>query len=1770
MVNIVDHQEKLLTIRLLTDNLDVSALIDTGASKSLITKKLAKFLGLDVYPSQHKLDVVGDQSIHVFGSCGLKFEYGGVPFNYQQFIVIDVEKFSNYEIVLGSDFLLHNKLEVNVHERKLTRTFDKNDSFVDIYLDESGDPQDRVVNNLFCCAEEDILVKSNCMTRVNINVPKIHENGQTFLFSDDCMEAGLTNSVHGIDGICTLENKFVLLTSTSGKDVQIRKGQVVGSISSLVETPEEAVADNAIWDDFELRENVKLDFLSLEQQEQVYEMLYKHRKVLSAGDWDIGNASVTEHKIKLYDDTPLYQRPRRFPGPISDEIERQCEELCLMDIIEPSTSPWSSRLVPIRKADGSLRICVDYRGLNKVTIPDKFPMPNLTDSIFGLKGTKYFTSLDLVRGYYQVPMEEKSRAYTAFSTPRNHWQFKRLSFGLCNAPSSFQREIQAVLHSIPSNKVIVYLDDILILGKTFEEHLDLVKRVLTTLENHHIKIKPTKCKWFQSEVDYLGHTVSSSGIKKTKAYIDSIKEYKQPSTIGELREFLGFINFQRKFLPHCSSIQRPLSSQTSGKKKQTLKWTNQMVEAFEKLKYEMAKEVELAFPDYADEANKIELWVDASATGAGAYLAQTQDGEHRVIGFASMGFTKQQMNYSTLERELAALRWGVKTFRPFICGVPFVLYTDHQPLVHLHNMRLVCSRLARTLQELADYNFEIRYVQGAHNNAADALSRMKVPDAAAENYDSSTVGELPDGLMLDGAPAPGGGDSLFLSLHRTLARCNISKLPKDHRLLRECVVDELLSNPHRYQIKLDRNSRKNLKLMRLPGQLPSLELLLVVSFMFRVKVGVYFWRSEPVIYQHSNYDVNVFLQCLSGIHFNPLVEVKGFELPCVNFSSIVTCSSILAQNYENVSSEEISHSDFDDVDAIADMSIVNTFVSCNHNNYAQPQVAIYVGSNKFCSVLDTGSQISLISESVLDAVNRDEVIFPVKAERCCDMVGLTGKRVPLDKTVLMRLTFGKLELDEQFKFFVVPDCTIPYCFLLGIDFIKEFKITINFDALVCKQNDLIVAQMSMPLLHGNSNEHALSLTVDSNVSHRITLNSSSRDLRLEISGRSSTVTGLSLLLSDEDVQSLQSRDFIISKVKDYVNDNVTAKMWDGDCRLFLRHSNSLTVENDILYFSANQLVVVTPHDIVVDLALALHVQFSHVGRDKLQHLLMKLVWHPSKYGIISDVTTTCPQCQILKVNSTVIIPPTLKITTSYPFELLAMDLISFPRTNKGNIGCIVAVDHYSKWVTVVPIKNKTSLTVIAAIRDNILPFLPAIPTIIMSDNGKEFVAHDFEVFLQNMGIKHQLVTPYRPSSNGCVERVNRTIQGLLRNLSHTCVDWDVKLFRAVISYNNTVHSELGVSPSQFLLERVHGGSNLPMIDKSQIKERWRVGHRNFCSYKVDDYVLMKIPVHGRLNIDKLSPKYKGPFRVSKVNSNEVTYQLRDVSDRIIRAHHKDLQPYKQPPQYLASHPWFQKLMSHSVSSFNFQPVISCPNTVASLQISSDESGEDIPVDFSGVESSDESDVERVAAVKQLRTSDDRHSVTDVQQSAVDFCCMCSFELKLEQNILNHSLIHEIVAAACNDPIAIGGFDAILPFEDGFNKCWEFSSSRKTEDNCAEVSNFSISPQATGTAVASRLHHEEIVKFTESACNDLEVNRVATIRDLEEFIDESVKDNDVSVRFSDSMDSDVFRRELIALDGTSPKNSTPIVQASGYATRSKGPVRDIPNVQTKILERKYVH
>ena len=718
--------ENRLVVQIIVSGRCCNTLIDTGATTSMvaahwlhennITYVHDNFSGISGFGAGNVL--------HVVGQVELAITIRGVAMPLQRFSVVEAGRAGAIALILGEDFLQINNMTVDLGNHRLRQH--TKDGAIDFYANEGRAPT-RVVRRVACTVAEDCVVSSSEWVKVRVESLAIGNSSRA-----DCEEDGgllyeplsAACPVSSLPRFISLEQPAVLAMAMK-KPVCLQRGDILGTLSTVLSPPvpelggEVDVAASGDPAPAKIMHAIP-DHLTIAEKEVVVHLLEEQKDVFSFCDEDIGQLGLTRHRIELLDDTPIYQKPRRFPEPVSEEIEAQCRELHLLDIIEPSRSSWSSPVVPVRKKDGKLRLCVDYRKLNTVTKPDRYPLPNLTDSVYSLHGVKFFSSVDVVRGFYHLQLDEASREITAFSSPRGHWQFKRLPVGLRNAPSAFQREMQCVLSGFSHHNVIVYIDDVLIMSENFEEHVEMVGNVLATLSRHGVKIKPTKCKWFEMEVEYLGHVIGRDGVKKAGSFMEKIDHFPRPETVKQLREFLGLANFQRKFVPNFSEVQKPLSAQTGGRGKRRLMWTEDMEVAFKEIKKLIVKDVTLAFPDYSADAEPLELYVDASGVGAGACLSQKQNEDNKVIAYASTTFSPAEYHYSTIERELAALRWGVKALRPFIIATKFILHADHQPLIYLHNMKIIDSRLARTLEDLFDFNFEICIIRDYIDNTVNS------------------------------------------------------------------------------------------------------------------------------------------------------------------------------------------------------------------------------------------------------------------------------------------------------------------------------------------------------------------------------------------------------------------------------------------------------------------------------------------------------------------------------------------------------------------------------------------------------------------------------------------------------------------------------------------------------------------------------------------------------------------------------------------------------------------------------------------------------------------------------------------------------------------------------------------------------------------------------------------------------------------------------------------------------------------------------------------
>src|SRR5580765_2349779 len=407
-----------------------------------------------------------------------------------------------------------------------------------------------------------------------------------------------------------------------------------------------------------------------------------------------------------------------------EEVDKILEDMSSQGVIEESQSPWVSPAVMVKKKDGSIRFCVDYRKLNEVTIKDSYPLPRIDDILDQLAGNSWFSTLDLKSGYWQIKIRPEDKEKTAFSIGKGLWQFTVMPFGLCNAPATFERLMEKVLRNLISKICLVYLDDVIIFGKTFTEMINNLKIVFSRLKEANLKINPKKCILFENNVKYLGNIVSAEGVTTDPEKIIAVKDWPVPHTRKQLRSFLGFCSYYRKFVKGFSSLAKPLYTLTENKVK--FEWEEKCQEAFEKLKSLLSSSPILSFPKEEDE---FILDTDASNIGIGAVLSQKQDGSEKVIAYFSRVLSKSERNYCVTRRELLSIVDSIKFFRRYLLGRKFLIRTDHISLRWLMSFRDLEGQLARWLERLQQYEFEIIYRKGlSHRNAdpddyPDGLSR---------------------------------------------------------------------------------------------------------------------------------------------------------------------------------------------------------------------------------------------------------------------------------------------------------------------------------------------------------------------------------------------------------------------------------------------------------------------------------------------------------------------------------------------------------------------------------------------------------------------------------------------------------------------------------------------------------------------------------------------------------------------------------------------------------------------------------------------------------------------------------------------------------------------------------------------------------------------------------------------------------------------------------------------------------------------------------------
>ena len=442
---------------------------------------------------------------------------------------------------------------------------------------------------------------------------------------------------------------------------------------------------------------------------------------------------------------PFKERFCRIPPPQLNEVRAHLKMMLDAGVIRLSNSSWCNAVVLVRKKDGSLRFCIDFRRLNSLTVKDSHPLPRICETLESLAGAAHYTTIDMNSGFWQVLMDDESKQYTSFTLgSMGLYKYESMPFGLCNAPPTFQRLMLNCLGELNLTYCLIYLDDVIIFSKTEEEHLERMRVVFDRFHEHGLKLKPSKCEVFKTEINYLAHHISKRGVLPSKKNLEAIARCPPPDTYTKVKSFVGLVGHYRHFIKGFANIAAPLYDLTSGenkdKKSEHLDLPLKAREAFDRLKAACLQAPILAFPDFG---KPFLLETDASGKGLGAVLSQKQsDGRYHPIAYASHIMTETEQRYHSNKQEFLALKWAVtEQFHEYLSPYgknrnEFVVRTDNNPLTYIFSSANLDAAGQRWVAQLASYNFTLKYQKGKDNTVANFLSRLDdhLPPGEVQDY----------------------------------------------------------------------------------------------------------------------------------------------------------------------------------------------------------------------------------------------------------------------------------------------------------------------------------------------------------------------------------------------------------------------------------------------------------------------------------------------------------------------------------------------------------------------------------------------------------------------------------------------------------------------------------------------------------------------------------------------------------------------------------------------------------------------------------------------------------------------------------------------------------------------------------------------------------------------------------------------------------------------------------------------------------------------------
>ncbi|MCG7874779.1 MAG: pol polyprotein, partial [Candidatus Thiodiazotropha endolucinida] len=700
----------------------IRSLVDSGASVSLLHRKIYDRLKPQPKISKNvpvNLQGVNGATLSVDGSVDLGIKLGGEKINQKFYVVNNI----NRNAILGLDFLTDKGVRLYYD----LSCFKIGKSFIPF-------EQDLQIASLVRLTKAQIIKPQTCClctgkikTRADLppNMYQICEVNRGFLSSEPGLT--LTDSVVNIGNDRSLP---VMITNTTNKTYRLRRGCVVGQASCL--SSENLVSMSSHVN--EVSQPSEADLLAdvnvpPEYEDRVNKLICKNVDIFAQKDTQLGQTETLLFSVDTGNAKPIKLRPYRTPFNDRKILDKAIDEMLEAKIIERSNSPWSFPCILVKKKDNSHRFCVDFRQLNKVTKSNSFPLPVIDDILAQLGGAKYYSSLDLKSGYWQMKVNPRDKEKVAFTCHRGLFQFRTMPFGVLNGPAKFQ-ELMTIVLGDCNDFAVPYMDDIIIFSPTLEKHFEHIQTVFNRLRQHNLKLKLKKCTFLQTETNYLGFLISKNGIKPDPEKVKSIRALPEPKCVKDVRSFIRLCSYYRRFIPSFSAIAEPLIKLTRKYSKFT--WGQDAQQAFDQLKADLTAIPMLGYPDLSK--NYI-LYTDASNDCVGAVLVQPCDEKDSIlpnvpnekpIYFLSHKLSASQQKWSVIEKEAFAIKYALEKLDCFLHGSKFIIRCDHEPLMHIINKSSVSNnkKLATWSLHISSYDCELQYIRGITNTCSDMLSRI--------------------------------------------------------------------------------------------------------------------------------------------------------------------------------------------------------------------------------------------------------------------------------------------------------------------------------------------------------------------------------------------------------------------------------------------------------------------------------------------------------------------------------------------------------------------------------------------------------------------------------------------------------------------------------------------------------------------------------------------------------------------------------------------------------------------------------------------------------------------------------------------------------------------------------------------------------------------------------------------------------------------------------------------------------------------------------------